>query len=1023
MKDTFFRVLTIALAVLLTVSLILSAVALSYATDIKNNQSSKVESSIASIDEQVASINNSVKALKALDAELGGYVDTLKAQAAALTTKLNETDTQIEAVEKEMGDKITASEATLLASLNSLRTEISAQIATINNSITALQDQDAKLDQKIAELQTYTDSEIQDMKDWAEATFVTAEQYKDVAWNIADINAQIQLTNKNITTLVNALSDKINTSVADAMATLRAEADANNAANVEKIEAAVNSITASYKAAIAAAKKDIIAACESKLDALIVKSEASLKSWMNNKLAGYYTIAEANAKLEAQKKNLETSLATQKSALEKLVSDLSVKVDTNDATVKGLIATATASIAACETTIAANAEEIARLQTSLAQLETTLTAAYTTAIENAVNGVNVSLSAVNATIETSVNTINSNLTSLETRVAAVESSIKDINTSLETLSTSLKALEDRVGRLEVYTITVNGFTFDGQEYDVRVRPTESDSTDKASMGDVIRLLATAPLHRTVRNNGVYSRYVLKYIVKDADGNDVPVINNEFIMPLSNVTVTAEYNLSFVEDGIHNIVTAYDEEGLNLWKRNVSYDDSKSCNLILGADITLTAPEAGQSNWTPIPEFFGTIDGNGKTITGLTMTGSGNLAFVDTLYGTIKNINFADVNISSNDAEARVAVVVANMNCYVPENDGDRVVGMIENCHVLSGTVTGKNETAGLVAYMTLYNTYDPLSDRVNSIIGCTNNATITGEGDWTAGIVAHVYRGTTSAKATIKDCVNSGAVTGAGKYCAGIAAHTEALPLFENCSNSGIITSSGQYCAGVVAYTLLRGPYAEKSIVGCSNSGDIILNTSVKNSSAAGVHASYNSWYAGPYAYGTTNRGPAYSYLSGCYNTGSVTHTNTYVAAEGEANIIYTGGVIANIGNGRGIIISACYNSGLVQTKADASATVYNGLVIGRCNNIHGDNRLEQLYSAPVSGFTASEGYTLADLAIGDNELSAAEATDWNAVATAMNSVMPKDEYTGQERTYRYRYTVSAEAGAPLALTKVDQYS
>jgi ABC-type phosphate transport system substrate-binding protein len=54
---------------------------------------------------------------------------------------------------------------------------------------------------------------------------------------------------------------------------------------------------------------------------------------------------------------------------------------------------------------------------------------------------------------------------------------------------------------------------------------------------------------------------------------------------------------------------------------------------LTADITMAKP------WAPIPAFAGTLNGNGHTIKGLTVEGTGSKAFIDVNVGTIKQLGF------------------------------------------------------------------------------------------------------------------------------------------------------------------------------------------------------------------------------------------------------------------------------------------------------------------------------------------------------------------------------------------------
>lgn len=92
------------------------------------------------------------------------------------------------------------------------------------------------------------------------------------------------------------------------------------------------------------------------------------------------------------------------------------------------------------------------------------------------------------------------------------------------------------------------------------------------------------------------------------------------------------------------------------------------NCILMADIDL-----GGESWTPI-HFQGTLDGNGKTISNMTITQSvdGNTGFFASVDGTVKNLHLKNVALT---ADAEYAGLLAGTN-----------LGNIENC-TATGSVT------------------------------------------------------------------------------------------------------------------------------------------------------------------------------------------------------------------------------------------------------------------------------------------------------------------------------------------------
>ena len=109
----------------------------------------------------------------------------------------------------------------------------------------------------------------------------------------------------------------------------------------------------------------------------------------------------------------------------------------------------------------------------------------------------------------------------------------------------------------------------------------------------------------------------------------------------------------------NTYTVYNADGLLAWNTAAtaaitdSSDATAAPNLILASNISLPEVADGHSNWTPVGaspsggeySYNGTIDGAGHTINGLTISEStAYYGFVVSLTGTVKNLNFSNVDI-------------------------------------------------------------------------------------------------------------------------------------------------------------------------------------------------------------------------------------------------------------------------------------------------------------------------------------------------------------------------------------------
>ena len=98
---------------------------------------------IQSIEGQISSIDTSIGLLDQTDDQLEGYINALKEQGLEL--------------EADCGEEREALEA----------------------AIKALQAEDESLHKQMEELKAYVDTKLNGVKDWASATFVTLEEYKD----------------------------------------------------------------------------------------------------------------------------------------------------------------------------------------------------------------------------------------------------------------------------------------------------------------------------------------------------------------------------------------------------------------------------------------------------------------------------------------------------------------------------------------------------------------------------------------------------------------------------------------------------------------------------------------------------------------------------------------------------------------------------------------------------------------------------------------------------------------------------
>lgn len=305
-------------------------------------------------------------------------------------------------------------------------------------------------------------------------------------------------------------------------------------------------------------------------------------------------------------------------------------------------------------------------------------------------------------------------------------------------------------------------------------------------------------------------------------------------------------------------------------------------------------------WTPIGvdalhSFGGSLDGGGKTISGLKVETNGAWAglfgSVRGTYGvpmtmrdlTLKNGSVKFTSSGTSYSGGLVAAVegetVLELRNVVAENltvsggifGSGGLLGRgrvaMTNCHNRGGFVTGGY--AGGLAGMG----YSNLQDHV--LAGCTNSAKVVGKR--TAG---GMTGNETHSDGSYTSCANSGSISATQGYASGIAAGGS----YERCSNSGAVT--GKEAAGIC----VNGSKATN----CSNTGAVTgTGTGTGTGYAAGILT--NDGYGGTVEF--------------CWNTGSV-EASTPVKAFG---ILYGRGAYNRVRNSFSYVPGA--NIGLAPTE------------------------------------------------------------------------------------------------------------
>ena len=418
---------------------------------------------IATVQQQMSGIQQSLGNLQTVDTELRGYIRTLQEQEGKLAQAEEALEGSIASLKIELSGDINAAKSDALAQLEAYKANVSSQLATLRASIDSLKSKDADLQGQISALQSYIDGDLKNyidngdnsVKTWASATFATLTQYNSTADIVAGIQSDIEAINASI--------DGLSTSVKDELDQAIAALDSDHQTKLNKAVSDCN-------AAIASAKEEITAAYTSAISSAIASSESSMRTWVNNQLSGYYTIAQTDSKIAALRTSLEGQLSSQKTYLEGLLSSLEAalneKIETNADDVdacKELIAECQRLIAENATAISDNASAISQLRTDLGTTKTEITAAYQQAISTAINTLDGQLrgeiatqvSTINSSIDDAVAAVNATIDALSARVTQCEKDILDIKSDIQAMQQTIDDLSDKIATVQQQIESIN----------------------------------------------------------------------------------------------------------------------------------------------------------------------------------------------------------------------------------------------------------------------------------------------------------------------------------------------------------------------------------------------------------------------------------------------------------------------------------------------------------------------------------------------------------------------------------------
>lgn len=421
----------------------------------------------------------------------------------------------------------------------------------------------------------------------------------------------------------------------------------------------------------------------------------------------------------------------------------------------------------------------------------------------------------------------------------------------------------------------------------------------------------------------------------SDGTQFKIENNRLVPPAQAVTAiydtlvatTPVWNRSYVVSRMplcplagqgtktnpYLITSENDWVELADWM-NVASNTLEGKYLKLTCSLNFTErtfiPLAGDG----VTAFNGTLDGNGKTVSGVmfsTSTAYGGAIGTVGNFGTVRNLTI----------EANISSAFSQTGGFCGRN-----YGTLEGCVFKGSVVATKTDAGGIAAK----------GFAGSKFINCTNMANIKSASNNVGGIAATTEKGVLFQQCTNKgkiestaksnylggivavalpsqfiECVNEGsfalADAASSQYVGGIVAHANGNTtadnryIFRGCVNRADIKAKA-FTGGIVANVPTNGLYAVFEITDCSNEGSVTSASSAAVSSAPS---------AGIITFFTPG-----SVISHCVNTGTIQNQkSTYTAG-------ITGLSKGNPTEDLPVVIKGCVNKGTIKADGNQGAGI-----------------------------------------------------------------------------------------------------
>lgn len=461
-----------------------------------------------------------------------------------------------------------------------------------------------------------------------------------------------------------------------------------------------------------------------------------------------------------------------------------------------------------------------------------------------------------------------------------------------------------------FTIGATGGLLDGS-----LTPASGGATLIYSFGGHIQLSDEPFVFCVAIPAGTYEGGITLDIVDNNSGHmTAKVLDSNATKTIASGTVREFENMVYIQNKENNLIQIWNAETLQDFATRVANGEST-----LNARLTPSAAsiDASGLSWTPVEDYKGTFDGNGKTISGLTQPLFG------TLKGVVKNLT---LNSTISETSATIGSIGMFAKRIEPSSEVDDVPGL-QNC-TASGSVTytpasaleNNCQVGGLVG-----------NNVGGTITGCTNNATVTladngetnGGQPSIGGVAGRTQKGgDLKTQGEISGCTNNGTVIldsdfSNNVYIGGVLGYqVEKAETMSGCNNSGLVKVTADVYVGGALHIAGVAGMAKGRVENCTNTSEAVVLTEVCTVGTylnqGGVIGRINA---------TTGE------YSGLTNSGAVS-----VSANSTKDA-FVGGVVGRSSEGAGISGFTNTNTGTVTLTSDAScaADLYVGGIVSKC--------------------------------------------------------------------------------------------